>query len=178
MIRTPLNIGTIFGLVLFVYFLVLYYIGFHPFMFGPVLFAPVPVLAVVMTLLRVKNRELGGKITFRRAFYTGVVQSFVSISLFTFLAYIFIITYAHSFVDDYFTLWDVMIEKSGGRLSGVKDMIDFKTLREEMTPWSACQSLFFNGFFYSSIISMIVALIIKNEKPSLPPLDPSRMNGE
>lgn len=164
MLKIPFNVGTVGGLSLLLIFIAMYYLGAHPLIFGPILFSPVPIVVIVYALLRIKNKVLGGKITFRQAFYSGIVTSFVTVSLFSFSAYIFITTLAHNFVEDYIQLLSIMIDKGGKQLTDLTGMIDMEEIRKALTPWTACQSLFFNGFFFSSIVSLIVALIIKNQK--------------
>jgi hypothetical protein len=165
MLKIPFNTGTVAGLVMFSLFLVLYYAGIHPLLFGQLVLIPVPMLATIWAARRIKHGVLRGKITFRRAFYTGVVTSFIAISLCSILAYIFMSMIDTTVLDSYFVAMDDVVEiyKSNGK-PVPWPYNDIDTLKKQMTVGSAAQGLFFNDFFFSAIASLVIALVMKNQK--------------
>ena len=87
--KIPLNYGTIAGMVYFLLFVLLYYAGLNPLGKWSYLGVWIPFVVIFLGIKHLRDRELGGNISFGKAVGSGMLISFVFASLFGILSYSF-----------------------------------------------------------------------------------------
>jgi hypothetical protein len=166
MYKTSLNIGTLAGIAAFLVFLVLYYIGISPIGFGKVMGFWIPVVAVVWTNMKVRDKVLGGFMTYMQAFTIGIITIIVWCTFKGFCMYIFmtafdqhvLVQYQH-FVESF----NGFMERTGQDTSTLDEL---SQIAKEATPWGLMISDISNNTLFGSFVCFIVSFITMRNRPS------------
>ena len=160
MYKTSLNIGTLAGLMAFGLFVALYYIGFTPLGPGKLLGLWIPIAAVVWTNLYMRNRVLGGKITYLQAFVSGILTILVWSTCKGFCMYIFIMLGNQRVITqytDFMQHYVHFVENITGE--NMSEQIDLEKLIAEATPWKLMVGDISNNISFGVFICFIISFI-------------------
>lgn len=162
MYKTPLNIGTLAGLVAFALFWVMYSIGLSPFGIGKLLGFWIPIAAVFGATIRVRKEVLGGVMSFGQAFISGLLTILIWCTCKGFCIYIFISTFENHVIEQYIEFIRMYFETA--QKTGSADLIkqfDINEIIATATPWNLMMGDISNNILYGSFVAFISAFILK-----------------
>jgi hypothetical protein len=165
--RTPLNYGSIAGLISFGIFLLIYVMGKNPLGNMSLLGIWVPVVFIYLGIKKHRDTFFKGYISFGQAFGQGALTSFIYASLFAILVYIFGIFVDDTIVDLFITEAIQAMDQVSGMLSEemYNEMYDkFIEELEGITLSAISLSEFRSKLIWGIIISLVVAAFLKKKK--------------
>ncbi len=162
MYKTSLNIGTLAGIIAFSLFVALYYIGLSPLGVGKFLGFWIPIGAVIWATIKVRDKDLGGTMTYMQAFLSGTITILTWASFKGFCIFIFITSIDHGVVDQYieFTQGYLKLLEGTGN-DALLEQIDMEEIKAAATPWNLMVGDIFNNTFFGTFVAFIVAFITK-----------------
>jgi hypothetical protein len=162
--NTTIKYGTFNGIAVFAYFIILWAVGRNPLGAWSFLGWVLPVVFTSIAIRDYRDHDLGGYVTYGRAFSAGMLLSVFAGFLFAALMYVFIIFFAHNIpqmqIDDFYA----NMEKVRGMISEDKyDLLmqKFEASKDNFTPGNLAISAFEERIFGGLIISLIIAAIYK-----------------
>jgi hypothetical protein len=162
MYKASLNIGTLAGIISFAIFLILYAVGISPLSIGKFIGFWVPIVAVIWVNIHVREKTLGGAMTYLQAYLSGSVSILVWCTFKGFCMYIFMILFKQHVIDQYFQFtanYISFVENYTG--ASIQEKIDLKELRAGVTPWGLMMADISNNLIFGSIMTFIIAFFTK-----------------
>ncbi len=167
--RTALNIGALYGLSSFAFFLLMYYGGLNAWGASAWLGVWIPIVFTIWSIRFYRDRECGGYITYWRAFRTGFTTIMCGALLMGLLLYLFGLTGAPDLLDNYKEEMMKGVEESATMMKGFFSDKFYDMMVENInktTLTSLASSDFFNKCFGGAIISLIVSAFLQRNPPA------------
>lgn len=167
--RTALNIGALFGLCSFVFFLLMYYSGLNPLGPSSWLGLWIPMVFIIWSIRHYRDHECGGYVSYWRAFRTGLLTTMCGALLSALLLYIFGTIGATGLLEDY---KEQMLKGLEETEKMMRSMLGDKAFDmtvdniSQTTLSSLASSDFFNKTFGGVFVSLIVSAFLKRNPPA------------
>lgn len=164
--RTALNIGALYGLSSFAFFLLLYYGGFHPLGASSMFGAWLPIVFVIIGIRFYRNKECGGTIGYWLAFRAGFLTIVCGGALAALLLYLFGTVGAPDLVDSYKEEMLQGMEQTESMMRGMfgDKFFDLNVENINKTTLSSIASTdFFNKCLGGAVVSLIAAAFLKRK---------------
>ena len=152
--KVLLNYGAMSGLSCFAFFLLLFYLGFGPLGMGAWLGSWIPVVFICFATGFMRNRILGGFITYRQALRIGFLTAVSSGFLFALLVYIFGTVIHPGLIEEYKTGMVADMEQSKNLLPSEMYETALENL-EKATLFNIVSA----DFFYKCVGGFLISLI-------------------
>lgn len=166
--RTALNIGALYGLSSFAFFLLMYYAGLNALGTSAWLGMWIPLVFTIWSIRFYRDRECGGFISYWRAFRTGLLTIMCGAMLSALLLYLFGIIGAPDLLDNYKEQMLKGLEETEDMMTGLfsDKMYDMMVDNINKTTMSSIASSdFFNKSLGGAILSLIAAAFLKRNPP-------------
>jgi hypothetical protein len=167
--RTALNIGALYGLSSFAFFLFMYYAGFNALGASAWLGMWIPVVFTIWSIRYYRDHECGGYVSYWRAFRTGLLTIMCGALLSALLLYLFGLIGAPDLLDNYKEQMLKGLEETEDLMTrlfsdNVYDMMIDNINKTTMS--SIASSDFFNKCCGGIILSLIAAAFLKRNPPA------------
>ncbi len=166
--RSALNIGALYGISSFVFFLLLYYAGLNPLGPGIWLGVWIPIVFTIWGIKFYRDQECGGFVSYWRAFQTGVMTIMCGALLSALLLYIFGMIGAPDLLDNYKEQMLQGLEETETMMrSMMGDKVFDMTLENinQTTLATLASSDFFNKSLGGAFLSLVLAAFLKRNPP-------------
>ncbi len=167
--RTALNIGALYGLSSFSFFLLMYYAGLGISGASAWLGMWIPIVFTIGSIRFYRDRECGGYITYWRAFRTGFTTIMCGALLAALLLYLFGTIGAPDLLDSYKEEMMKGVEETEGMMKGMFSDKFYDMMVDSIsqtTLYSIASSDFLNKCFGGAIISLVVAAFLQRNPPA------------
>ncbi|MBP6978524.1 MAG: DUF4199 domain-containing protein [Bacteroidales bacterium] len=157
--------GLILGAALVVISLIYYILDINMFGIGFMLLNLLVTLAVVIVVMLLgvnayRDRYLGGKIDYKRCFFSGLIIGLVGFIISTLYSYIFMAWIEPGMMEENINQF---IEKWGDKMT--EDQLDTAISKmQKMTPASQIQRGAISGLIMAVILSLLISLFVKKDK--------------
>lgn len=160
------NYGTIAGLIAFAYFILLAVLGQNPIGEWSMIAAVFPIYFMYAATKKYREIDMGGSIRYGQAFIFSLTTAFFYATIFAALVYVYGSLIDNELVDvvktDLMKNMDKMTELMGDNNKFVDEAI--KKI-ENYTLGQIAMSEYWNKIIWGFILSLIIAGILKKEKP-------------
>ncbi|HET6244845.1 MAG: DUF4199 domain-containing protein [Bacteroidetes bacterium] len=166
-IKTPLNYGSIAGVVAFSIFLIIYMLGYNPLGSYSWVGAWVPIVFIILGIKKHRDQNLEGFITYGQAFGMGFMITFIFASLFGLLVYIFGTVVDPGIVEMTRSESLEAMQQASDQMPQIFSEELYDKMIEQLeaiTISSLSFSEFTNKLFWGIIISLLAAAFLKHSK--------------
>ena len=167
-VKTAMQYGAYSGLSSFCFFLLLYFVSSNPLGNKSWLGAWIPIVFIVLGTKYFRDSENGGFIAYWRGVGTGTFIALFSSLLFALLIYLFGTLADPQILENYKVESLQGIEEAKKFLTSETMLSRLDEAIEKIEKFSMSElalSFFYNGIFGGFVISLIVAAVLKKQKP-------------